>query len=53
MPSVPQGHKRPAEVISCADHIAEIATGEIEETKLRHPVKREEIAHKTATARWQ
>ena len=40
MPKGPQGQKRPADVIGCALHVAEIATGEIEDTKCEHPAKR-------------
>jgi len=40
MPKGPQGQRRPADVIGNAVHIAEIATGEIEETKLKQPAKR-------------
>lgn len=40
MPKGPKGEKRPADVIGCAMHVAEIATGEIEDTKLSYPAKR-------------
>lgn len=40
MPIGPNGQTRPADVIGNAVHIAKIATGEIEETKLKHPAKR-------------
>ncbi len=40
MPKGPQGQKRPADVIGNAVHIAQIATGEIEDTKLTQPNKR-------------
>jgi len=40
VPKGPQGQKRPADVIGNAVHIARIATGEIEETKLQQPAKR-------------
>ena len=40
MPKGPQGQKRPADVIGCAVHVARIATGEIEDTKLKQPAKR-------------
>ncbi len=40
MPKGPQGQKRPADVTSNAVHIAKIATGEIEETTLKQPAKR-------------
>ena len=40
MPRGPQGQKRPADVVGCAVHVAKIATGEIEETKLKQPAKR-------------
>ena len=40
MPKGPQGQKRPADVIGNAVHIAQIATGETEETTLEQPAKR-------------
>jgi len=40
MPKGPQGQRRPADVIGNAVHIAQIATGEIEETALKQPSKR-------------
>ena len=40
MPKGPQGQKRPADVIGNAVHIARIATGEDQETKLKQPAKR-------------
>jgi hypothetical protein len=40
MPQGPNGQKRPADVIGNAVHIARIATGEVEETKLKQPAKR-------------
>lgn len=36
----PNGEKRPADVIGCAVHVAKIATGDIEDTKLKYPAKR-------------
>lgn len=38
---MPQGQKRPADAVGNAVHIAKTATGEIEETALRQPAKRE------------
>lgn len=40
MPKGPEGQKRPADVIGCAVQVAKIATGEAEDTKLKHPEKR-------------
>ena len=40
MPKGPNGQRRPADAIGRAVHIAQIATGEIEETKLEQPAKR-------------
>ena len=40
MPKGPKGERRPADVIGCAVHIAKIATGEIEDTELKYPAKR-------------
>ncbi len=40
MPQGPNGQKRPADVIGNAVHIARIATGEVEDTKLKQPAKR-------------
>ena len=40
MPQGPNGQKRPADVIGNAVHIARIATGETEDTALKHPAKR-------------
>ena len=40
MPKGPQGQKRPADVIGNTVHIAKIATGEVEESTLKHPAKR-------------
>ena len=40
MPRGPQGQKRPADVIGNAVHIAQIATGEEQETELKQPAKR-------------
>lgn len=40
MPKGPMGQKRPADAIGCAVQIAQIATGEIEETELKQPAKR-------------
>ena len=40
MPKGPQGQKRSADVIGNAGHVAEIATGEIEDTELKQPAKR-------------
>lgn len=41
MPKGPQGEKRPADFVGQAAHIAEIAIGEIEDTKLKYPGRRE------------
>jgi len=41
MPKGPMGQKRPADAIGCAVHVARIATGEIEDTSLEQPAKRE------------
>ena len=40
MPKGPQGQKRPADAIGCAVTVAKIATGEIEDAKLKQPAKR-------------
>ena len=40
MPKGPKGEKRPADVIGCGVHVAKIATGEIEDPKLKYPAKR-------------
>lgn len=40
MPTGPNGHKRPADAIGLAVHIAKIATGETEDTTLKQPAKR-------------
>lgn len=40
MPRGPQCQKRPADVIGNAVHIAQIATGEAQETTLAQPAKR-------------
>lgn len=40
MPKGPQCQKRPADVIGNAVRIAQIATGEVEETTLKQPAKR-------------
>lgn len=40
MPKGPNGQTRPADVIGNAVHIARIATGEIEDTSLKQPAKR-------------
>lgn len=40
MPKGPQGQKRPGDVVGNAVHIARIATGEIEDTRLEQPAKR-------------
>lgn len=40
MPKGPQGQRRPADAIGNAVHIARIAAGEIEETTLKQPAKR-------------
>ncbi len=32
MPKTPEGHKRPADVVSNAVHVMKIATGEVEES---------------------
>lgn len=45
MPKGPNGQKRPADVIGSAVMIARIATGEIEDTKLKQPAK-----HKSGVA---
>ena len=39
MPKGPQGQKRPADLVGCAVHVAQIATGEIEETGYKQPNK--------------
>lgn len=36
----PQGQKRSAEVVGCAVEVARIASGEAEDTRLKHPAKR-------------
>lgn len=67
MPKGPNGQKRPADVIGCANLVGRIATGEIEDTlaepkgaaggKARaealSPSKRSEIASLAAKKRWQ
>ena len=40
MPKGPQGQRRPADLIGNAVRIAQIATGEIEDSTLKHPAKR-------------
>ena len=40
MPTGPKGQKRPADTIGCAVNVAQIATGEAEETALKQPSKR-------------
>lgn len=40
MPKGPRGERRPADVVGCAVHVAKIATGEIEDKKLKQPAKR-------------
>lgn len=40
MPKGPNGERRPADVVGCAVTVARIATGDIEDTKLKHPAKR-------------
>ena len=40
MPKGPQGQKRPADTIGAAVMVAQIATGEIEDTKLTTPGRR-------------
>ena len=40
MPKGPNGERRPADAIGLAVHVARIATGEIEDTKLEQPAKR-------------
>lgn len=40
MPKGPRGERRPADVVGCAVHVAQIATGEIEDTQLKQPAKR-------------
>ncbi len=40
MPRGPQGQKRPADAVGNAVMVAEIATGEIEDTMLKQPAKR-------------
>lgn len=40
MPKGPQGQKRPADVTGNAVTVAQIATGETEETGYKHPAKR-------------
>lgn len=40
MPTGPRGQKRPADTIGCAVNVAQIATGEVEETTLKQPAKR-------------
>ena len=41
MPQGPSGQKRPADTVGLAVMIGRIATGEIEDTKLKQPEKRE------------
>jgi len=40
MPKGPNGERRPADVVGCAVTVARVATGEIEEDRLRQPAKR-------------
>lgn len=40
MPKGPQGQKRPADAIGAAVMVAQIATGEADETELKQPAKR-------------
>lgn len=40
MPTGPKGQKRPADTIGCAVNVAQIATGEVQETELKQPAKR-------------
>lgn len=35
----PNGERRPADVIGCAVQVAKIATGEVQDTKLKYPAK--------------
>lgn len=37
----PRGERRSADVVSCAVTVAKIATGEIEDTELKQPAKRQ------------
>jgi hypothetical protein len=67
MPKGPNGQKRPADAIGCAVHVAQIATGEIDEIPIGPkgsaggkaraetlaPSKRSEIARLAARRRWQ
>lgn len=51
MPKGPQGQMRPADVVGCAVKVAQIATEEIEDTKLKQPAKRKSgLAGSTARA---
>lgn len=68
MPKGPNGQKRPADVIGCANLVGRIATGEVEDDKSRlrknrangglarseclSPKRRSEIARSAANARW-
>ena len=36
----PRGESRPADVVGCAVKVAKIATGEVEDTRLKQPAKR-------------
>lgn len=38
----PRGERRPVDVVGCAAHVACIATGEVDDTRLRQPVKRKD-----------
>ena len=40
MPKGPRGERRPADVVGCAVTVARIATGEIEDTRMKQPAKR-------------
>jgi len=40
MPKGPNGERRPADVVGCAITVAKVATGEIEDDRLRQPAKR-------------
>ncbi len=68
MPRGPKGEKRPADVIGNAVHVMRIATGEIEDTPSKAPMRakggkararsltaeqRAEIARTAASARWK
>lgn len=40
MPKGPNGERRPADAIGLAVHVARIATGELDDTRLEQPAKR-------------